>query len=281
MTRRDAPRSASTACSTPRWRRRSGWSRSAAASIRAATRCCRSAAAGRCMRPRWRASSASRRIVVPPHPGVLSAAGLLAAPIEHESLRGLSRARSRRSTGRRCDGALAELDAGLRRADAQRGHRPPTQRRSCYFADVCYIGQSYHLEVPLPADAADPLATLYRDFLAAHDRVYGHSTEASGAHRQSAQRSIAAPPADPRRRLRAAQAHGAAKGTRRHPHRRERTASSRPTIYDRASARRRASRFTGPAIVEQADTTTLIEPGWHATVAADGTLIIDRLRSPR
>ena len=30
----------------------------------------------------------------------------------------------------------------------------------------------------------------------------------------------------------------------------------------------------GPAIVEQADTTTLIEPGWRATVAAQGTLII-------
>ena len=35
-----------------------------------------------------------------------------------------------------------------------------------------------------------------------------------------------------------------------------------------------ASRFDGPAIVEQADTTTLVEPGWRATVDAGGTLIL-------
>ena len=46
-----------------------------------------------------------------------------------------------------------------------------------YFADVWYVGQSYHLEVPLAADTGEPLATLYRDFLALHDRIYGHATE--------------------------------------------------------------------------------------------------------
>jgi N-methylhydantoinase A len=30
----------------------------------------------------------------------------------------------------------------------------------------------------------------------------------------------------------------------------------------------------GPAIVEQADTTTLLEPGWRGTVAADGSLLL-------
>jgi N-methylhydantoinase A len=30
----------------------------------------------------------------------------------------------------------------------------------------------------------------------------------------------------------------------------------------------------GPAIVEQSDTTTLIEPGWRAVVAAGGTLMM-------
>ena len=74
------PRSASIASSTPRWRRRSGSSRSAAASIRAATRCCRWAAAGRCMRRALARELGIRRIAVPPHPGVLSAAGLLVAP---------------------------------------------------------------------------------------------------------------------------------------------------------------------------------------------------------
>jgi len=29
---------------------------------------------------------------------------------------------------------------------------------------------------------------------------------------------------------------------------------------------------TGPAIIEQPDTTTIIHPGWRATVLADGSL---------
>ena len=33
----------------------------------------------------------------------------------------------------------------------------------------------------------------------------------------------------------------------------------------------------GPAIIEQSDTTTLVEPGWQATVAANGILIITRI----
>lgn len=44
-------------------------------------------------------------------------------------------------------------------------------------------------------------------------------------------------------------------------------------VYDRA-AMAVGHDIRGPAIVEQPDTTTLIEPGWRATVVADGTLII-------
>jgi N-methylhydantoinase A len=35
-------------------------------------------------------------------------------------------------------------------------------------------------------------------------------------------------------------------------------------------------RFEGPAIVEQADTTTVVEPGWQAEIDASGTLILTR-----
>ena len=44
-------------------------------------------------------------------------------------------------------------------------------------------------------------------------------------------------------------------------------------VYDR-SAMAIGLEIRGPAIVEQPDTTTLIEPGWRATVVADGSLII-------
>ena len=44
-------------------------------------------------------------------------------------------------------------------------------------------------------------------------------------------------------------------------------------VYDRSTMAIGLA-IRGPAIVEQPDTTTLIEPGWRATVVADGTLII-------
>jgi N-methylhydantoinase A/oxoprolinase/acetone carboxylase beta subunit len=125
-----------------------------------------------------------------------------------------------------------------------------------HFADVCYVGQSYHLEIPLQS-GANPLETLYRDFLAAHDRIYGHSTEGAARivnvrsiHRSTVGRPATAAPARP------------AGGSAHKGH-----------VYDR-SAIVPGLQIQGPAIVEQPDTTTLIEPGWRATVVADGTLII-------
>jgi N-methylhydantoinase A/oxoprolinase/acetone carboxylase beta subunit len=140
------------------------------------------------------------------------------------------------------------------------------------FADVCYVGQSYHLEIPLQADAANPLETLYRDFLAAHDRIYGHSTEGAARivnlrsiHRSTVGRPATAAPARPA-------------GDTAHKGKRPiLTAGSDKFIladvYDR-STMAIGLEIRGPAIVEQPDTTTLIEPGWRATVVADGTLII-------
>ena len=44
-------------------------------------------------------------------------------------------------------------------------------------------------------------------------------------------------------------------------------------VYDRA-AMPPGFAFAGPAIVEQADTTTLVEPGWHGAIDAGGSMIL-------
>ena len=46
------------------------------------------------------------------------------------------------------------------------------------------------------------------------------------------------------------------------------------TVYDRA-ALPAGFKFSGPAIVEQSDTTTLVSPGWRASVDAAGALILE------
>ena len=219
-----------------------------------------------------------RRIAVPPHPGVLSATGLLFAPIEHESsvafprlLAGLEWSEMERALGDR-----DQACASLMRSEGV----PAAHTQIFYFADVCYVGQSYHLEIPLQTGAANPLETLYRDFLATHDRIYGHSTEGAARivnlrsiHRSTVGRPATAAPARP-------QGDNAPKGKRSIL-----TAESGrfipADVYDR-STMAIGLEIRGPAIVEQPDTTTLIEPGCRATVVADGTLIItaDRGNKP-
>ncbi|MEO8134293.1 MAG: hydantoinase/oxoprolinase family protein [Betaproteobacteria bacterium] len=214
---------------------------------------------------------AIRRIVVPRYPGVLSAAGLLAAPVEHE----VSAAFGRPLVGVRIaeiGNALDDLDqqAATLMAQAALGGATITQH---YFADVCYIGQAYTIEVPLEVADTAPLERLYADFLELHARIYGHSTrtparivnlrsvhQAGGLDRLD-EHAYEAAAGDP------------AKGIR------EVLVAGYPDfvsakVFDRAAM---TAGFTlrGPAIVEQPDTTTLVEPGWRGHVDGAGNLILE------
>jgi N-methylhydantoinase A len=212
-------------------------------------------------------------VLVPRHPGVLSAAGLLAAPVEHEvstafaaPIHGLDFAEVRR--------VLETLDARCAALMAKEslGGQPVTIRCA---ADVWYIGQSYHLEVPLQPDIADPLAALERDFRAMHDRIYGHSTDTPAAivNLRSVHRAGGA----------AGDLYDAA-GLRRQPDSRRPSRLIRvagepqpvsAAIYDRHAIPSRTV-LMGPAIIEQDDTTALIEPGWRASMLENGTLLLER-----
>ena len=209
------------------------------------------------------------RIVVPRFPGVLSAIGLLAAPIEHEMAAAFARPLAEADLDE-IGAVLARLDAACRRLMAREGGAAGTAAVR-HFADVCYIGQSYHLEVPLELTAgAEALQRLERDFRAAHDRVYGHAADAPArfVNLRSVHRAELPPVA--------ASGTGPAgvgyKGTRRIlvP---DRTEPVLAAIHDRAGLEP-GQRIEGPAIIEQADTTTLVEPGWQAMVHASGSLIL-------
>jgi N-methylhydantoinase A/oxoprolinase/acetone carboxylase beta subunit len=231
------------------------------------------------------------RILVPLHPGVLSAVGLLAAPIEHE----LSAAYPRplaSADWAEITAALAELDAGCAALMADEAIAPgaaPGPATIRHFADVCYIGQGYHLEIPLRdgeprgKSHGDPqsLAALYRDFLAAHDRVYGHAAEAPArlvnlraVHRVAPPDRPAAPslpePTPP--------------GTATPPYRRvlidPATGFEDAAVY-RREALTAGQTIAGPAIVEQPDTTVLLPRGWYGTVGAGGVLILEPDRPGR
>jgi N-methylhydantoinase A/oxoprolinase/acetone carboxylase beta subunit len=202
-------------------------------------------------------------IVVPAHPGVLSAAGLLGAPVAHEvaaafpcplaSLDQAALAEALRSLDERCGALMRE--EGI--TDAQITH----------FADVCYIGQSYHLEVPL--DAIDA-AAIYNAFLAAHSRVYGHSTKvpAKIVNLRTVHQSFAGTVAT----------HATAASTFRAPGARTILVGAgavQATIWQRGAMPPDLT-VPGPAIIEQADTTTLVEPDWTARLTSGDALLLER-----
>jgi N-methylhydantoinase A/oxoprolinase/acetone carboxylase beta subunit len=211
-----------------------------------------------------------RRVIVPLHPGVLSAAGLLAAPVEHQAAVAFATPLAA-ATGKELAQAYADLDARCEqlmqqeRVDASRSERH-------YLADVCYVGQSYHLEVAVDLGSDDVLERLRRDFYAAHDRIYGHAAPGPvrfvnlrTVHQAHAERTTAPAAYQPARGE-------ALKGTRAIL-----TAASGTFVEARIYERSRiapGTRFEGPAIVEQADTTTVVDCGWSAEVDGRGNLIL-------
>jgi N-methylhydantoinase A len=211
-------------------------------------------------------------VLIPRHPGVLSAAGLLAAPIEHEVAIAFPRPLAALDFAD-VRGILDELDRSCARLMAEEiiGSMRMAIR---YSADVWYVGQSYHLEVPLDTDAPDPMAKLYREFLALHDRIYGHATEQPAAmvnlrsvHRAGGSDRLDEGPyrpldTDPRKPPRPIRVAGA-------------RTPVQAAIYQRA-AMPIGLTFAGPAIVEQDDTTTLVEPGWRGAVLDNGNLLLTR-----
>ncbi len=210
------------------------------------------------------------RVIVPRIPGVLAAAGLLAAPIEHEvsatypvSLPDIDY--------KALAGALAANDARAAKL-MQAEQLGDAEIRISYFADICYVGQSYTLEIPLEPGDANIGTTLYNRFLEAHDRVFGHSVQ--GPAKIVSLRSVhQAGGSAVLHEMRFAPVAGPVElGTR--------------DILVEGDVARVAARilnrdtmpigftFEGPAIVQQPDTTTLVEPGWSGLVDPAGNLVL-------
>ncbi|MGE3989279.1 hydantoinase/oxoprolinase family protein [Pseudorhodoplanes sp.] len=213
-----------------------------------------------------------RRVVVPRLPGVLAAAGLLAAPVEHEISAAFASAIATLDVAALRD-SLRELDA---RAHSLMANEHVARRDVAitHFADMCYIGQSFTLEIPLDEARPDVAEALYEDFLIAHDRVYGHAFRAPA--RITALRAVhQAGGSNMIEEMRFA-ASGATVDL---PSRRIHVAGISEAVEARVLARDAMAigfAFSGPALVQQSDTTTLIEPGWSGRVDHACNLVLER-----
>ncbi len=211
-------------------------------------------------------------IVVPRHPGVLSAAGLLSAPIEHEVAMGFPNDLNDTTIDvlRR---AFTELDVRCTRL-MEAEEVAAGEVHVSHAADICYVGQSHYLQVEVNLDAPDPIADLYRRFIATHEQVFGYAAESPArlvnlrsAHRAGGSNAAASP---------AAAAGASPRGAHeRSVVLRDAAAPQRVPVLDR-TALAPGQCLEGPAVIEQTDTTTVIHDGWSARVHDGGHLLLTR-----
>jgi N-methylhydantoinase A len=200
-------------------------------------------------------------VVIPPHPGVLSALGLAAAADRVDLVASLHR-------------PLAALDVGaLERAFAplvaRAGAELPGATVHC-LADCRFAGQGY--EVTVAVVESDPTA-LREAFLTAHRARHGFADGGQPVDVVNV-RVVAERPAA------LAVFGGAATGKRPVSAPGRRAVSIRGRSFEAAvwplEGLPPGQRIAGPAVLAGADATALLEPGWVATVHSCGALIAVR-----
>ncbi|MGH7570042.1 MAG: hydantoinase/oxoprolinase family protein [Gemmatimonadales bacterium] len=205
-------------------------------------------------------------LVIPPHPGVLSALGLAAAAERVDLLASFHRPLARLDAGELRHAFQSLLQAGARELPGA----TLTRRADCRFA-----GQGYEVTVSVAEETPAAPAEIEQAFRTAHEARYGHAVpdqpvEVVNLH-VVAERAVAVP------------RFGGRVGV------------GRPTPLRRKITVRGASAtvpadvwplgelpegldLPGPAILAGPDATALIEPGWRGRVHASGAVIVERRR---
>ncbi|WP_186336505.1 hydantoinase/oxoprolinase family protein [Natrarchaeobaculum aegyptiacum] len=202
------------------------------------------------------------RVVVPRPGGVLSAFGLLAADESYDAVRtvgvGLEEA-----TPATLEDVYGDLVADVL-ADAS----DPDAARVERAADCRYAGQSFELTVPV-GDSFSAAAVEER-FHESHERAYGYAMD-EAIEVVNLRTTATIPGTEPTVRH-----HGegdALLGTREayFPG----AGPRETTVYERDRLAPGVT-ISGPAILEQAESTTVVPPTWAGDILADGSLVMTR-----
>ena len=216
------------------------------------------------------------RILVPRNPGILCAMGLLLTDLRADF------AATRLTTLAPAaipamEGAFAALDAQAESWFAA-SEIAPGMRQVTRTVDMRYAGQNYELPIALPVGAitAATLEALAAGFAAAHQRMYGFVAEGEAVQLVTFRVEAAGlvqKAGLPGHADAGPDATSAVMGTREVwlP---ETGGFTACPVYDRERLRA-GNRFTGPAIVEQMDATTVVLPGMTAYVEPTLNLILE------
>jgi N-methylhydantoinase A/oxoprolinase/acetone carboxylase beta subunit len=217
-------------------------------------------------------------VIIPPKPGLTSALGLLATDLSYDFSRTQLQLLSKPDLAK-VERDFAELEVqAVARLDAD--DIAPGDRLLLRVAECRYQGQGYELRVDAPEGAIDEgfVARLAEGFHLGHEREYGRRFDDKDIELVNIRvigvgriRDLDAPI------LEAGTAEPEAGALTAH---REvvfdeggRPRALSTPIYDRDRLKQ-GNVIAGPAIVEQADTTTLVLPGLRAEVDQHGNLLI-------
>lgn len=213
-----------------------------------------------------------KTVLVPPLPGNFSAFGLLIADVRRDlvqtrvSTTGDTTAEDVRATlAALAEAGTAELeDAGF----------PPERRRFVASLDMRYSGQSFELSVPVSLDVGD-MGEIETAFTAVYRARYGGTTAAAVeivSYRIAAwgiSEKLAVPPIRPEGRSVEAARIG-----------KRQIAFAGASIETPVLARNAmpvGHAFPGPTLVEEDGSSTVVPPGWSASLDPVGCLILSRI----
>lgn len=205
-----------------------------------------------------------RTVVVPRYPGALSALGLLLSDVEKEYSRTVMMSgEPLASEAARLAACFSEMETTAVAELAAEGV-PAASVTLTRWLDMRYRGQSYEITVP----AADGPSAFHES----HRATYGHADPA--APTEIVQVRLRATgyvphPALPRAGLASAAAPSPLGVERIHL-----DAATETPLYDRDHLSPGCT-LTGPALIVQGDTTTLLPPAWNARVDAWSNLILE------
>ena len=212
-------------------------------------------------------------VLVPARPGVFSAVGLVMADIRHDFVQ-TRVARGEEITAGHIGPLYEELDAEAREALARDG-LPPEKCLLQRSADFRYAGQAYEVNVPVPDGPIDARAveiTIQR-FHDLHQQLYAHHHPDKPAEFVCGRVAAIGLTSAPSLKKPAKAAAGVEPKERRPVYFDETKGFTDTTVYDRDTLGA-GSTLTGPAIIEQFDTTTVVHPGQRVEVDEFGNLLI-------
>jgi len=195
---------------------------------------------------------------VPPSSGVLSAVGLVASEPRRDLVESVLLAGGTFTSDAAADVVERLADRGRRELG---GGRDPDVRAAY---DLRYAGQAF--ELTIPGERRPDPGELRRAFDAAHDERYGYSDADAELELVTVRVAVARPPAE----LPAGEpAAGEDRGRR-------------ETVFDGEGVDAAVVRgvperpLDGPAIVELAEATLVVPPGWRCETGSDGTIGMER-----